>query len=711
MLRSWIGLGLALLVGARAAGAQVTLVPSERSPNQQKFDLQATDLRFLLLPQTPAEFGAGPFRLRFASAALNVLLAAPPTVSYLSVRDGGFVLQVLNLRPREVRPELLGPQAYHVESAAGDTVAHGVLAVIGRAPEALTLAGEEGLRSFELGRAATVRLHLRPHGNYAGVLGVRNGRDFELHGLRELEPDSAGTLTLQAELRALRPGATELRLAVETRDGRVVELVYPELSVRAPAPRRVQVLGGPLYLDATGQGRARLRVPELPRALGAVPVFADDAAGELSVLRQEYDAQRGVLSAEVEFVARAALPAGARELRAVGVRAGGQSFRGWVEVVGAAQVTGVRVEGANPAAVTIGGGGATLYVSGRNLDGLRLDCGALGEAAACRTLSASPAELVASLALTPAAREGELLLGLAAADERRAAALAASPVTLRVRAEFPSIPMPLAGAPFLRLECAVRRGCRAGRDGESLVVGGAGAAAVRLVFDADALPAEHGWQKLLVTVSRLRDGERKPVRSVGTPAAPRLLRHGLPRAELPVLDAAAEARHGDVFVVRVEHAAEQYAPEQRTGLAAVEAFERRVYVDGGAARRLTGDVAVQPILLALSPADSGGARLQPLFLNAGVGATWSFFDARLQPRPYALKLQLLATNLQPPGGDALRAQPTLFLSGNLRIPGTDPARPLVLTAGVARRFGADAAWQLLAGAGLDLGVARLIFGG
>jgi hypothetical protein len=47
----------------------------------------------------------------------------------------------------------------------------------------------------------------------------------------------------------------------------------------------------------------------------------------------------------------------------------------------------------------------------------------------------------------------------------------------------------------------------------------------------------------------------------------------------------------------------------------------------------------------------------------------------------------------------------------VRVPGTDPSKPLVISAGVARMFGAAEPWQLLVGARMDLGVAGLIFGG
>jgi hypothetical protein len=116
---------------------------------------------------------------------------------------------------------------------------------------------------------------------------------------------------------------------------------------------------------------------------------------------------------------------------------------------------------------------------------------------------------------------------------------------------------------------------------------------------------------------------------------------------------------------------------------------------------------VQPVLLTLRD-----GKVDPLYPNAGFGLTWQFLNAQMEPRLYSAKLQLLATNIQPGGGgNSPRSQPALFASGNLRIPGTDPARPLVLTSGVARMFGSEPGWRLLMGGGIDLGVARLIFGG
>jgi hypothetical protein len=142
-------------------------------------------------------------------------------------------------------------------------------------------------------------------------------------------------------------------------------------------------------------------------------------------------------------------------------------------------------------------------------------------------------------------------------------------------------------------------------------------------------------------------------------------------------------------------------------VATVEAFLRTVYVDGGATKRFTGDIAVQPVLVALD-----GKDVVPLYPNAGFGVTWQFLDRRMEPRLYSAKLQLLATNIQPARTEGNpTGQPAVLLSGNLRIPGTDPARPLVLTSGIARMFGSAPSWQVLMGGGIDLGVARLLFGG
>jgi hypothetical protein len=689
-----------LLATALPAAAQAVLIPSDRAPYRQRFDLHAQEAQYLLLPQTPLPAATGPFRFRFENPDLTAQLEAAPTILYVSTRDGGFLVQVLHARPRQVTGEMLGPQRFVVEDGEGEVVGRGALLVIGRAPEAGELRNEEGTRLFEANRATEVRLEVRTHGNLADRPALVNTRDFELHRLHEVETAADGTLVLAGTLRPLRPEATELRLGAETRDGRTVELVFPGLTVRPPTPRRIRVGGGPLYLDAAGRGTARLVIRDLPGT--PTPELTGDAAGEITVLEQRFDAGENVLEAQVEFVGRSARPAGTREVREVTVRSGPQLYRGLVEIVAPPVVGAVRAEGGR-AAVQIGAEPAAVRISGQNLDGLRLDCSALGAEARCRTVHAGPTELVAEVALSAGVREGEHLLPLVGAEARPHHA---SPLAVvRLQAEHPAIPMPIAAAGFLRVDCG--SGCRRGADDGSLTMRPGAAARLRLAFEDDALPAAHGWQKLVVTVTRARGEQRQVVRTFGTPAAPRLVRHGVPAGDLALLDAGIDVRHGDVLVVRVEHAAEQYAPEHRTGAATAEAFVRRVYLDGGAAKRFTGDIAVQPVLLSLR---DGG--VDPLFPNAGFGLTWQFLDARMEPRLYSAKLQLLATNIQPGGGGNNAAgTPALFLSGNLRIPGTDPVRPLTLTSGVARMFGSEPEWKLLLGGGIDLGVARLIFGG
>ena len=82
----------------------------------------------------------------------------------------------------------------------------------------------------------------------------------------------------------------------------------------------------------------------------------------------------------------------------------------------------------------------------------------------------------------------------------------------------------------------------------------------------------------------------------------------------------------------------------------------------------------------------------------------------MQPRVASTKLQLIGTSLVDANGEKGARQPALFLSGNLRVPGTDPSRPVVLTSGVARLLAGDTGWRLLAGAGVDLGLSRLMLG-
>jgi hypothetical protein len=228
---------------------------------------------------------------------------------------------------------------------------------------------------------------------------------------------------------------------------------------------------------------------------------------------------------------------------------------------------------------------------------------------------------------------------------------------------------------------------------------------LRLAVDDKRIPAEHGWQNVTITVTRVRGEQRQVVRALGSSAAPRTFRRGLASGAVTLLDATADPKHGDLFIVRVEHVPERYLPEHRNEVSVSEPFVRRIYIDGGAHRRLTGDIAVQPVLFSF---DHGG--MKPLYPNAGLGVTWQFLNERLEPSAFSGKFQVLATNLRS-GKEENAMHPALFLSGNFRIPGTDPAKPLVLTTGVAHMLGGEHRWRILAGAGIDLGVARLIFGG
>ncbi|MBA4157308.1 MAG: hypothetical protein H0X65_07510 [Gemmatimonadetes bacterium] len=695
----------AILALPSLLSAQVPLIPSEKAPYRQRFDLQAQDAQLLLVPQAPATYGEGPFHFRFEHPALQALMETGPTTAYLSAREGGFLLQVLHLRARSVAQEVFGPQPFVIRNGSGEAVGTGTLLVVGRAPEAVDLLGEDGSRVFEVNRDSPVRLVLRTHGNYDDEVQALNTRDFDLRDLR-VESDSAGVLTLAGLLRPLRQEATELRLSVETRDGRQVEVAFPGITVRAPAPRRVRIAGGPIYLDAAGRGSARIRVRDFGAELVRFADLLGDANGEVTVLEQRFDPEARVLDAQVEFVARNARQPGSREVRDLQVRSGAQTFRGFVEVVAAPVVAAVRTEGQSRPVLSIGGGVSILRLTGQNLDALRLDCASLG-AAECRTVSATPTELVAEVAARPPTREGEHLLHLVGEGPRRTAD-AAPLATVRVHAEYPSIPMPLAAASFLRIQCEQPRACQA--NGDAVRVRDDAAASLRLVFDEADLPAEHGWQKLVVTVIRVRGENRQTVRTFGTAAAPRMVRQGSPAGELLLLDAGADPRHGDLFLVRVEHAAEQYAPEHRVAVASADAQVHRIYIDGGPTKRIAGDIAVQPVLFGLGGSEEGSGP-DVLYPNAGFGVTWQFLNERLEPRLFSTKLQFLVTNLQAvKGGGGAGGQPALFLSGNLRIPGTDPNRPLTLTTGVARMLGDEGGWRVLAGAGMDLGVARMIFG-
>jgi hypothetical protein len=714
---------LFLLVLPSIAAAQALLVPSSRAPFSARFDLQQPDIQRLFLPQTPLEAATGPFRFRFRHAALNEALDHPATVSYLTARDGGFHLHVFHLRPALLPADALGAQAFEVFSAAGDAVGRGTILVTTRAPEAVDLVAEDGTRIFEAGRATPVRLSLRTHGNFSGELRVANARDFELVALEPEGEDAvaAGMLTMRAELRPLRAGATELRLVAGTADGRDVELTFPGLQIREPAPYRVALRGGPIYLGALGRGSAPVTLEGFPGGLPATPQIVTEPGGELSVARQHFDRSERAVVAELEFTARTARPAGSRELREVLVRAGPQLFTAHVEVVGAPSVSGVRGEQQERAALLVGGAATVLRISGQNLDGLRVDCEPLGADARCEPLGSTATEVVVRVSPGAAAREGEVVLPLLP-DERRAASVERPhPLAVRVPVERPAVPTLLTRGGLVELNCAALSSCRSARGGESLVVSLDEALRLQLRIAEAALPAEHGWQRLVITVTRVRGEQRQTLRSFGSPAAPRAFRHGLPSESFSLLDAGADPRHGDLFLVRVEHAADQYPAEHRVGAVVTEAFVQRIYVDGGWTKRIAADMAVQPVLFrfgggAAASEDEGGeaeerSAFAALYPNAGLGLTWQFLDERMEPRLFSAKLQLLATDIKnvAPGGSSM--QPAVLLSGNLRIPGSDPTRPLAISLGVARMWGDEPGWRMLAGAGMDLGVARLIFGG
>lgn len=705
--RVWAWL-LVLWIPSEVA-AQAVLVPSNRSPYSTKFDLQVPDAQYLFLPQTPVDSAVGPYRFRFLHPALNELLAHPATVSYVLPREGGYQLQVLNLRPAELPADALGPQEFEIESGAGEVIGRGRIVVVNRPPEAVDLVGADMSRVFEAGRPARVRLVLRTNQNFSGELRAVNTRDFEL---TVLGPDSAaapGMAVLEGVLRPLRPGVSELRVLAGTADGRFVELAFGGLTVREPEPHRVGVRGGPIYLDALDRGSAQVVIYGFEDALTAAPVVVAEPGGELAVVGQEFDPAKRELRVWLEFAARSRRPAGSRELRELVVRSGARVYRGTIEVVGAPVVSGVQVGAGNRAVLTIGGEPELIRVTGQNLDELRVDCSPLGDGAVCEHLGSGPTELVARVAPGLDAPEGEVVLPLVATGGRAAKA-GANGARITVRVERPSIPLLLTQPGLLELNCAALRSCRRWASGEAVTVNPADALRLQLLLDTEQIPAEHGWQRLTITVIRVRGEQRQPVRVFGTQATPRTYRRGLPAGALSLIDASADPRHGDQFIVRVEHAAEQYAPEYRSSVEASEAFIRQIYVDGGRSKRLTGDIAVQPVLFSFGR--SGDAvKATPMYPNAGLGLTWHFLNERLEPRAFSAKLQLLATNIKEMASGGNSMQPALFLSANLRIPGTDPTKPLVLTSGIARLWGEDGGWRILAGAGMDLGVARLIFGG
>ena len=112
--------------------------------------------------------------------------------------------------------------------------------------------------------------------------------------------------------------------------------------------------------------------------------------------------------------------AGARESHEVAIALGTEELRARVEVVAGPTVALVGTErGERRAAGDRARRGATvLRVAGQNLDGLRLDCAPLGAGASCRTLGATPAELVTEVVPGAATREGEHLLPLVSAGRR-----------------------------------------------------------------------------------------------------------------------------------------------------------------------------------------------------------------------------------------------------------------------------------------------------
>jgi hypothetical protein len=698
---------LLLLAIAVPARAQTLLVPSDASTYRQKLDLAAQDQEILLLPQSAFKLDAGPYHLRMETPALDSLVHAPPTVSYLSVHEPGLLFQVLHLRAHEPDATMLGPQRFVVADSSGSEVARGTLLVVGAAPEGLGLVTREGDRTLELGRETEVSLRVRPHGNLAGGIEAGNERDFELTSITPQAVDSSGVFTLVARVRPLRAGATELRLMAETIDGRTVPLVFPDLTVRAPAPRRVRVSGGPLYVDEAGRGTGRLTILDLPNNLVTTPNLVAEPAAEMIVTDQHFDRARGVLEATVELTGRGEHPtAGGRNGREIQVRAGANTFRGSLEVVGPPVAAAVRIEGMEKPVLPIGGGRVVMRVTGKNLEGLHFDCSPLGEGSSCRTLGSASDEVVGEVVAGSTIREGEhsMLLRL---EPRTDGAEAVRDLQLRVRAEYPAIPAPLASAPFLRIVCPAGGGCKQSSDGQTMVVRAKVADAIRLRIEDAAVPAEFGWQKVVVTVTRVRGDQRQVVRTFGSSVSPRLVRNGSKNDDLPLLDPSLDPKHGDLFLIRVEHVADQYAPEYRSGLASSEAYVRRVYIDGGPMRRLAGDIVVQPVLFALGADTTGMTALYP---NVGLGMTWQFLNGRLEPRPYSVKLQALLTNLQSTENGKMPGEPAVFLSGNLRIPGSDPSRPLVLTSGIARVFGDEGGWRVLIGAGIDLGVAHMIFG-
>jgi hypothetical protein len=381
-----------------------------------------------------------------------------------------------------------------------------------------------------------------------------------------------------------------------------------------------------------------------------------------------------------------------------------------VEVIGAPVISTVQTDQSARPTLQAGASGALLRIAGANLDGLRLDCSPLGRGSACEAVGTGLGELVERVTVGWDVREGEVLLPLVrvgAADGGDSGAPAAS---IRVQVERGAVPVALTIPTLLSINCGALVSCRPAGSGETMRISAADLLRLQLRLDDTALATEAGWQRLVISVTRVRGEQRQTIRSFGTPAAPRAYRAGLGMGALSLFDASADPRHGDQFILRVEHAAEQYAPEHRGSSAANEAFVRRIYVDGGRAKRLTADASVQPVLFRAGAAEEERS-VEVMYPNAGVGLTWHFLNEQLEPRLFSIKFQFLATNIKNavPGGAA--AQPALLLSGNARVPGTDPTKPLVVMGGLARMLGDESGWRFLAGAGMDLGVARLLFGG
>jgi hypothetical protein len=712
-----LSLALLLSLAPAAARSQPALMPSDAAPYARKLDLSAGDHELLLVPGAGQRLTGRPLAFRFLTPALEQLLLAPGTVRYVSTRNGGVLLQILHLRARDVPPEVLGPQKFEVLGGDDTVVGRGELLVVTDLPQAIDATTEEGGRTLEEGRPTPLKLRVRANGNWrtGGDVRVVNGADVELGPVRDAGPDSAGVVTLEADVRPLHRDANKVVLGVETLDGRTAELTFPRLAVRPAVRTRLRAAGAAIYLDGFGYGTARLTIGDLAAPNGVTPeVSAESAGGELTVREQRYARETRTLEAWLEFSARSPRSAGTREARDVTVRAGGREHLARVEIVDAPVISVVRTEpGIGGAVVTIADKPTVVRVVGLDLDALALDCTPLGARAKCRTVASTPNELVTEVTPDPDVEEGDLVLPLVATGPRtRPAGLLFPGGGVRLKTQRPSVPLALETPGLLALRCPPAAGaCRPGRDGVSLVVKQNDARNVTLSLSDSLLDAANGWQRLAVTVTRVRGDRRDVVRTLGSAALPRLYRRGLGAPALALLDPSVDIRHGDAFVVRVEHALDQYAPAQRAGAAGAETWVRTVYVDGGLKRRFSGDVSVQPVLYSLEPDSAAGHQLAARYMNAGIGATWQPMDWRMQPRAVSAKMQLIAMSLVGSNDDRSR-QPALFFSGNIRVPGSDPSRPIMLTAGMARLVGGngDTGWRFLAGAGVDLGLAGLTLG-